>query len=61
LRAAARAAKLLTMPAIEPYVPRHEEEPPPRFVRWRFALAIVLTVVLMVAAIAVIMWLPPII
>jgi len=47
------------MPAIEPYVPRHEEEPPPRFVRWRFALAIVLTIVLMVAVIAIIMWLPP--
>ena len=47
------------MPAIEPYVPRQEEEPPPRGVRWRFALAIVLTAVLMLAAIAIIMWLPP--
>ena len=48
------------MPAIEPYVPQHEEDRPPRGVRWRFALAIVLTVVLMAAAIAVIVWLPPI-
>ena len=31
---------------------------PPRFVRWRFALAAVLTVVLMVAVIALLMWLP---
>jgi hypothetical protein len=46
------------MPAIEPYVPRPQEEPPPRFVRWRFALAIVLTVVLMVAVIALLTWLP---
>ena len=61
MRAAAQAAKLLSMPAIEPYVPRHEEEPPPRGVRWRFALAIVLTVALMVAVIAIIVWLPPII
>jgi hypothetical protein len=49
------------MPAIEPYVRRREEEPPPRFVRWRFALAIVLTVALMIAVIAIIVWLPPII
>ena len=47
------------MPAIEPFVPRRQEEPPPpRFVRWRFALAAVLTVVLMVAVFALLMWLP---
>jgi hypothetical protein len=46
------------MPAIEPYAPPRQEEPPPRHVRWRFALAIVLTVVLMVAVIALLMWLP---
>jgi hypothetical protein len=48
------------MPAIEPYVPRREEDPPPRFVRWRFALAAVLTVALMAGAFALIMWFPPI-
>ena len=46
--------------AIEPFSPRRQDEPPPRFVRWRFALAAVLTVALMVAAVALIMWLPPI-
>lgn len=46
------------MPAIEPFVPRREEEPPPRFVRWRFALAAVITVALMIAAIALLAWLP---
>jgi hypothetical protein len=47
--------------AIEPFVPRRqEEEPPPRFVRWRFALAAVLTVALMVGAVALLTWLPPI-
>jgi hypothetical protein len=46
------------MPAIEPYVPPRQEEPPPRHVRLRFVLAIVLTVVLMVAVIALLMWLP---
>jgi hypothetical protein len=40
-------------------VPRHQDEPqPPRFVRWRFALAAVITVVLMLGAIAVLAWLP---
>jgi len=49
------------MPAIEPFVSRRQEEPPPpRFVRLRFALAAVLTVALMIAAVALIMWLPPI-
>jgi hypothetical protein len=46
--------------AIEPFAPRHKEEPPPRFVRWRFALAAVLTVALMAVAFALLMWLPPI-
>jgi len=46
------------MPAIEPFVPRREEEPPPRNVRLRFVLAIVLTVVVMVAVIALLAWLP---
>ena len=46
------------MPAIERYVPPREDEPPPRHVRWRFALAGVLTVVLMVAVFALLMWLP---
>ena len=58
MRDAACPAKLLTMPAIEPYVPPRQEEPPPRHVRLRFVLAIVLTVVLMVAVIALLMWLP---
>ena len=49
------------MPAIEPFAPRRQEEPPPpRFVRPRFALAAVLTVALMIAAVALIMWLPPV-
>jgi hypothetical protein len=46
------------MPAIEPFVPRRQEDPPPRGVRWRFALAAVLTVVLMIAVVALLMWLP---
>jgi hypothetical protein len=46
------------MPAIEPFVPRRQDEPPPRFVRWRFALAAVITVILMIAAIVVLAWLP---
>jgi hypothetical protein len=48
--------------AIEPFAPRREEDPPPppRFVRWRFALAAVLTVALMLAVLALVTWLPPI-
>ena len=46
------------MPAIEPFVPRRQEEPPPRGVRWRYALAAVLTVALMAAVFALLMWLP---
>jgi hypothetical protein len=48
------------MPAIEPFVPRRQQEPPPRFVRLRFALAALVTVALMIGAVALIMWLPPI-
>ena len=46
------------MPAIEPFVPRRQDEPPPRGVRWRFALAAVITVILMFASIALLAWLP---
>ncbi|WP_157592266.1 hypothetical protein [Solirubrobacter soli] len=46
------------MPAIEPFVPRPKEEPPPRLVRLRFILAMVLTVALMIGVVALFMWLP---
>jgi hypothetical protein len=49
------------MSDLEPYTPRPREEPAPRFVRWRFALAAILTVALMVGVVALISWLPPII
>jgi hypothetical protein len=49
------------MPAIEPYVRRPEEEPPPRFIRLRFVFAALLTIALMVGVVALIAWLPPII
>jgi len=44
--------------SLEPFAPRRPQEPPPRGVRWRYALAAVLTVVLMVAVVALLMWLP---
>jgi hypothetical protein len=47
------------MPAIEPFVPRRQDEPPPRGVRWRFALAAVITVILMIAAFLLLTTLPP--
>ncbi|HEY6889599.1 MAG TPA: hypothetical protein VI300_17510 [Solirubrobacter sp.] len=46
------------MPAIEPFVPRRQDEPPPRGVRWRFALAAVITGILMIVAIMLLAWLP---
>jgi hypothetical protein len=46
------------MPAIEPYVPRPKDPPPPRAVRWRYLLAAVLTVLLMAAVFSLLMWLP---
>ena len=46
------------MPAIEPFVPRRQDDPPPRGVRWRFLAAILLTVALMVAVFALLVWLP---
>jgi hypothetical protein len=49
------------MPAIEPFVPRSQDEPPPRGVRWRYALAAVITVILMLAAFLLLAWLPPIV
>jgi hypothetical protein len=49
------------MPAIEPYVRRREEKPPPRFIRLRFVLAALVTIALMVGVVALIAWLPPII
>jgi hypothetical protein len=49
------------MPAIEPFVPRRQEEPPPRAVRWRFALAAVITVLLMIGAFLLLTTLPPLI
>ena len=59
MRGGAFAATLPAMPAdIEPFAPRRHEEPPPRYVRWRFLLAMVLTVVLMIAVVALLMWLP---
>jgi hypothetical protein len=49
------------VPDLEPYVRRHEEPPPPRFVRSRFVLAMVLTVIVMIAVVALLVWLPPIV
>jgi len=46
------------MPAIEPFVPRRQDEPPPRWVRWRFALAAVITAVLMIVAFLLLSWIP---
>ena len=57
MRTAAQGSTLKSM-SLEPFAPRRPQEPPPRGVRWRYALAAVLTVVLMVAVVALLMWLP---
>jgi hypothetical protein len=44
--------------SLEPFAPRRPPDPPPRGVRWRYAFAAVLTVALMVAVVALLMWLP---
>jgi hypothetical protein len=46
------------MPAIEPFAPRRQDEPPPRGVRWRYALAAVITVILMIAVFLLLVWIP---
>jgi len=43
---------------LEPYAPHRRPEPDPGHVRLRFIAAIVLTIIAMVAVIALIIWLP---
>ena len=57
MRAAATGSTLKSM-SLEPFAPRRPPDPPPRGVRWRYAFAAVLTVALMVAVVALLMWLP---
>jgi uncharacterized membrane-anchored protein len=46
------------MPALEPLAPHRRPTSSRRGMRWRYLAAAVVTVVLMVAVVALLMWLP---
>ena len=49
---------MAAMTDLEPYAPHRRPEPDPGHVRLRFIAAILLTIIAMVAVIALIVWLP---
>ncbi len=58
MRSGSSKQTMAAMTDLEPYAPHRRPEPDTSHVRLRFIAAIVLTVIVMVAVIALIVWLP---